>query len=478
MKDLRSSVQFKDNFQSKEIQMNTTTQTRTIDLTNLKVESKTDKVTAANVQDVLRKYMLVDGFDITVDLNKSKGSYIHDAKSGKKYLDFFTYVASHPLGMNHPKLDNEEFISEIGKIAVNKPSLSDIYTEVQAKFVSEFFRIAVPSYFKYSFFIEGGALAVENALKTAFDWKVRKNFARGAKEEKGHQVIHFRQAFHGRSGYTLSLTNTDPTKILYFPKFNWPRIDNPKVTFPLNEENLSAVMKAEDEAVEQIKTALMKNKDDIACLILEPVQGEGGDNHFRKEFFIRLRQLCDENEMLMILDEVQTGIAMTGKMWAHMHYVQPDIISFGKKTQVCGILSTDRVDDIEENVFRKASRINSTWGGNMVDMKRFTKILEIIEEENLVDNCEKAGSYLQDKINQLTAKFPDKLSNGRGIGLFCAFDCKDTDMRNKVTSESLRNGLLILGSGDRSIRFRPPINITPEEIDEGTEILDKVISAL
>ncbi len=458
--------------------MTTATKTRTVDLAKLKVEERSELINAVNVQDVLRKYMLVDGFDVTVDLHKSRGSYIHDAKSGKSYLDFFTYVASHPLGMNHPALDNDEFISEIGKIAVNKPSLSDIYTEVQAKFVSEFFRIAVPPYFKYSFFIEGGALAVENALKTAFDWKVRKNFEKGYKEEKGHQVIHFKEAFHGRSGYTLSLTNTDPTKILYFPKFNWPRIDNPKVTYPLNEENLAAVIKAEDAAVAQIKDALMKNKDDIACLILEPIQGEGGDNHFRKEFFLKLRELCDENEMLMILDEVQTGIAMTGKMWAHMHYVQPDIISFGKKTQVCGILSTGRVDEVEENVFRKASRINSTWGGNMVDMKRFTKILEIIESENLVENCDVHGRYLQEKINALAEKYPEKLSNGRGLGLFCAFDCKDTEMRNKVTSEAMKNGLLILGSGNRSVRFRPPINISKSEIDEGMGILDKVISAI
>lgn len=458
--------------------MNTVTQTKTFDAANLQIDQKADIVNSGNVQEVLRKYMLVDGFDVTVDLQNSRGSYIQDSKTGKRYLDFFTYVASHPLGMNHPKLDNEEFINEIGKVAVNKPSLSDIYTEVQAEFVSKFFNIAVPSYFKYSFFIEGGALAVENALKVAFDWKVRKNFEKGYKEEKGHQVIHFKQAFHGRSGYTMSLTNTDPTKVMYYPKFNWPRIDNPKVTFPLNDANLSEVMKAEDLAVEQIKNALAQNKDDIACIILEPIQGEGGDNHFRKEFFQKLRQLCDENEMLLIMDEVQTGIAMTGKWWAHMHYVQPDIISFGKKTQVCGILSTDRVDDIEENVFRKPSRINSTWGGNMVDMKRFTKILEIIDEEKLVDNCAAQGDYLLNKIYDLINKYPDRLSNGRGLGLFCAFDCKDAALRNKVTANAMNNGLLILGSGEKSMRFRPPVNIIKSEIDEGMEILDKVISSL
>ncbi|MEO8210465.1 MAG: L-lysine 6-transaminase [bacterium] len=435
-------------------------------------------VTPQNVQSTLKKFMLVDGFDITIDLNKSKGAYLYDSKHNRKLLDFFTFVASNPLGMNHPKLNNEAFIKEIGKVAVNKPSLSDIYTEIQAEFVETFFKIAVPSYFKYSFFIEGGALAVENSLKAAFDWKVRKNFAKGYKEEKGHQVIHFRQAFHGRSGYTMSLTNTDPNKVLYFPKFKWPRVDNPKVTYPLNEENLKLVIKAEEESIRQIKEAIQQNKDDIASIILEPIQGEGGDNHFRKEFFQQLRQICDESEIMFILDEVQTGIALTGKWWAHQHYVQPDLISFGKKTQVCGTLSTGRIDDVEENVFRKPSRINSTWGGNMVDMKRFKKILEIIEEEKLVRNCEVMGAYLQSQLKELSEKYPDKVSNTRGLGLFCAFDCKDTEMRNNVTTKALENDLMILGSGEKSIRFRPPINVTKEEINEGVGILDKVLKVI
>jgi len=435
-------------------------------------------VSPQNVQDELRKFMLVDGFDITIDLEKSSGSYLYDSKHKRNLLDFFTFVASHPLGMNHPKLNNESFIKEIGKIAVNKPSLSDIYTEIQAQFVETFFRIAVPSYFKYSFFIEGGALAVENTLKAAFDWKVRKNFKKGYKEEKGHQIIHFNQAFHGRSGYTMSMTNTDPNKILYFPKFNWPRVLNPKITFPLTEENLKNVIAAENESLKQIKDAITNNKDDIAAIIIEPIQGEGGDNHFRKEFFLQLRQICDESEVMLIFDEVQTGIALTGKWWAHQHYVQPDLISFGKKTQVCGVLSTDRIDEIEDNVFRMPSRINSTWGGNMVDMKRFKKILEIIQEENLVKNCEVNGEYLQSKLNELCISFPDKVTNSRGKGLFCAIDVINGETRNKLTAKALENDLMILGSGERSIRFRPPVNISKSEIDTGIAILEKVLHSI
>jgi L-lysine 6-transaminase len=427
------------------------------------------------VQEVLKKYMLVDGFDITIDLNKSTTSHIQDSRTNKKLLDFFTFIASNPLGLNHPKLNNEEFIKQIGKVAISKPSLSDVYTKEQAEFVDTFFKIAVPDYFKYAFFIEGGALAVENTLKAAFDWKVRKNFKKGYKEEKGSKIIHFKQAFHGRSGYTLSLTNTDPNKIMYFPKFDWPRVSNPKITFPLNEENLAKVIELENQSVAEIKKAIHDNKDDIAGLILEPIQGEGGDNHFRKEFFQKLRQICDENDIIFILDEVQTGIAMTGKMWAHQHYVQPDIISFGKKTQVCGVLATKRFDEIEENVFHKSTRINSTWGGNIVDMFRFKRILEIIEEDNLVENCAVVGKHLLGKMHELQNKYPDKVFSPRGLGLFCAFDCRDAAMRDTIFKECMKNGLLILCCGERAIRFRPPITVTKENIDTGMEIIDAVI---
>ncbi len=439
---------------------------------------KRHSIKPEEVQDVLRKRMLVDGFDMTLDLKESKDGYLFDSKRGKRMLDFFTFVASSPLGMNHPKLNDEKFIMEIGRIALNKPSLSDIYAKEQAEFVETFFNIAVPSYFKYSFYIEGGALAVENTIKAAIDWKVQKNFQKGYKEEKGKKIIHFKEAFHGRSGYTLSLTNTDPVKIYYFPKFDWPRVTNPKITFPLNEENLKKVIELEKQSLDEIKKAIHDNKDDIAGLIIEAIQGEGGDNHFRKEYFMQLRQICNENDIMFIIDEVQTGIAMTGKWWAHEHFIKPDLISFGKKTQVCGILSTDRIDEVEENVFKKPSRINSTWGGNIVDMFRFKRILEIIEEENLVKNAETTGKYLQDKIHELENKYPGKVSNGRGLGLFCAFDVKDTDMRNAIVKNAVDEGMLILGCGPKSIRFRPPLTVTPEKIDEGMNILDKLISKL
>lgn len=128
------------------------------------------KVEVKNVRDVLNKHILADGYDIVLDLEKSNGAYLHDSKSGKNYLDFFTFFASNPLGMNHPKIaGDDDFVRKLGKVAINKPSNSDIYTEEMAEFMGSFSRVAVPDYMPHAFFIAGGALAVENAMKVAFD---------------------------------------------------------------------------------------------------------------------------------------------------------------------------------------------------------------------------------------------------------------------------------------------------------------------
>jgi L-lysine 6-transaminase len=444
---------------------------------NIKEEILINNVSPSEVHSTLRKHMLADGFGLVLDLNKSHGSKIVDAKTGEIFFDFFTFFASSPFGMNHPKLLTKEVKEELLTAAVNKPSNSDIYTTLMAEFVDTFSRLAKPDYLKYLFFISGGSLAVENALKVAFDWKVQKNFANGYKEEKGQKVIHFKQAFHGRSGYTLSLTNTEPNKINYFPKFNWPRIINPKITFPL-QEHLEDIVKLEEQAIKEVHNAIENNKDDIAAIIIEPIQGEGGDNHFRKEFFVKLREIADQNEILLIFDEVQTGFALTGKFWANEYYVKPDIIVFGKKAQVCGIICSSRVDEVKDNVFHKSSRINSTWGANLVDMVRCKYILRIIHEDNLIESSAIMGKYLLESLHELQEEFPEFLSNVRGLGLMCAFDLPDRKTRDEFKNECYKEKLLILGSGEKSMRFRPRLNITKSDIDEGLNIIEKVLNYL
>lgn len=434
-------------------------------------------ITAENVHETLKSKMLVDGFDLVLDLKNSHGMYLVDEKTGDEYLDFFSFFASNPLGMNHPKMNTPEFKEELSIAALNKPSNSDIYTIEMAKFVDTFIKVAVPDFMQHLFFVEGGALAVENGLKVAFDWKVRKNFLKGYKDEKGNKVLHFKEAFHGRTGYTMSLTNTDPVKIAYYPKFNWPRITNPKIKFPL-QENLSEIIELENKAINEIYESIKENKDDIAVLIIEPIQAEGGDNFFRKEFHEKLREITLENEILMMYDEVQTGIGLTGKMWAYEHYTQPDIISFGKKVQVCGIMVNDRIDDISENVFKKSSRINSTWGGNLTDMVRSRKYFEIIDEDNLVENAKNMGDYLLQNIYEVQNEFSNLVSNARGLGLMCSFDMPNADIRKKFLTELYKNKLIMLGCGTSTIRFRTPLIVSKEEIDKGFSIIKNVLTKM
>ncbi len=427
-----------------------------------------------DVKKVLAKHILTEGFDIIVDLEKSHGSWFVDQRNGDEYLDFFSMFASMAVGFNHPRLLAAQ--ERLGALAVQKPANSDAYSEAMAEFVETFSDIGIPGYLPHAFFISGGGLAVENALKTAFDWKVRKNLAKGHTHEVGTRIIHFKQSFHGRTGYTLSLTNThDPRKTAYFPTFDWPRVVNPRMTFPLTPENLKIVQVREQESLRQIKNAVSQYGNDIAGLIIEPIQGEGGDNHFRKEFFQALRQICDENEIMFIMDEVQTGVGLTGKFWAHEYFVKPDIISFGKKTQVCGILASERVDEVEHNVFQEPSRINSTFGGNLIDMVRFTYILKVIEEEDLVENARVQGELLLSEIQKISEDFPHLVSNPRGRGLMCAFDLPDEDTRDRFLEEVTREKLMIMGCGEKSVRFRPHLIITAEEITQAVDIMRKVL---
>ena len=424
------------------------------------------------------KHMLADGMSQIIDLNKSHGSWLVDARDGREYLDLFSMFASLSVGYNHPYLiDNKE---RLMSSAINKPTNSDVYSVEMAEFVSTMGRVAQPDYLPYAFYIEGGGLAVENALKTAFDWKVRKNLSAG-KGEKGSKIIHFKECFHGRTGYTMSLTDSpDPRKTLYFPQFDWPRIDNPKINFPL-DQNLDLVLEREKHAINQIKDAITSNPDEIAGLIIEPIQGEGGDNHFRKEFLAEIRNLANESDFLLIYDEVQTGVGVTGNMWAHQAFgdaVRPDIISFGKKTQVCGIFAGERLDEVENNVFHESSRLNSTWGGSLVDMVRFTIYLEIIENEKLVQNASVVGEHLTSCLHSLQSNHDNLVSNARNRGLFGAFDLPDSDTRDKAINSISNEGAMMLGCGTRSIRFRPHLNITINELDQGFEMIDKALSKL
>ena len=429
------------------------------------------------VQPLLTQHMLTASMmPMVLDMERSQGCRLIDRVTGRTYLDFFGFFASNALGMNHPRMTGDsDFIARLTQAALNKVTNSDVFTEHKARFVRTFARVGIPEELPHVFFVSGGALAVENALKAAFDWKVRLNKRKGASGTIGQQVLHLREAFHGRSGYTMSLTNTDPRKTDYFPKFDWPRISNPKLHFPVTEEGLENVQRAEDQAIDEAKEYFRTRQNDIACVIVEPIQGEGGDNHFRPEFLGRLRDLTHENDALLIFDEVQTGVGITGSFWAYQALeVQPDILAFGKKAQVCGILASRKLDEVEDNVFEVPSRINSTWGGNLVDMVRFDRILEIMEEEEILEQVRTTGTHLLGRLEELQQRLPI-VTNVRGRGLMCAFDLPDTTTRDDVLKACYDQGVVILGCGKRSVRFRTPLTISTSDLDEGVEIIERAV---
>lgn len=439
-----------------------------------------ESISPKNAEQIIRKHMLGEILPLILDLDKCQGNRIYDSRDGKSYLDCFSYIATQPVGHNHPKMADPAFEKKLLRAARSKPSNSDIYTTEMAEFIDTLDRLVIPAELPHLFLIEGGTLAVENALKTAFDWKVRLNQKKGIPGEKGHQVIHFLQAFHGRSGYCLSLTNTaDPKKYKHFPLFPWPRITNPKMRFPMTKEVEAQVVAAEQQAIAEIKRAFSANPDDIAAILIEPIQAEGGDNHFRPEFHQALRQLADENEAMLIYDEVQTGVGMTGKMWCYQNYgITPDIVCFGKKMQVCGMMVGRRVEQVENHVFQETSRISSTWGGSLVDMVRAQRYLEIIEEEKLVDNAAKVGSYLIKSLEGLAQKFPDLISNVRGKGLMCAFDVVSDKKRDAMKLETWNRGALILGCGVQSMRLRPSLTFSETEVTELVGIMEEAAKAV
>ncbi|TAH35582.1 MAG: L-lysine 6-transaminase [Planctomycetota bacterium] len=424
-----------------------------------------------NVHDTLRRWMLADGLPLVLDLEASRGTTLVDARSGRSYLDFFGCFGSNPIGWNHPALRDPAWLKSAEGALVNRPSNSDLYSPEMAEFVDAFARLALPAGCRHLFFVDGGALAVENALKTAFDWKVRRNRGKGVDADVGTRILHFRHAFHGRTGYTMSLTNTLPVKTALFPKFDWPRVSSPALIFPVTEDSLRSVRAAEQAALGEVDAAFERYGDDIAAILIEPIQCEGGDRHFRAEFLQALQARCERYDCLFACDEVQTGFFTSGKPWAFQHYgIQPDIVSFGKKAQQCGLFAGPKIDLVPGNVFEIAGRINSTWGGNLVDMLRATRILQVVHEERLADNAARQGLRWLEGMAAVVARHPRLLSGVRGLGLLMAFDLPGSELRDKFLGSLKEHGLLALKCGERTIRFRPHLAVGSDDVDQAIEL--------
>ena len=199
----------------------------------------------------------------------------------------------------------------------------------------------------------------------------------------------------------------------------------------------------------------------------------------RKEFLQALRTIADKNEIMLVFDEVQSGFGLTGKMWCFEHYdCTPDLIAFGKKSQVCGVASTKRVEEVPGHVFETSSRINSTWGGNLVDMMRCQRYLEIIKEDNLVDNAAKAGQSCLEMLQGIQRENPNTISNARGQGLMIAFDLPNEKLRDTFVSKVFEKKVIVMPCGERSVRLRPHLDITEDTIKKAITTFTEVAHSL
>ncbi len=378
---------------------------------------------------------------LPVSFLKGQGVWLSD-KNKNQYLDALSGVAVNTLGHNHSR-----FVKVISEQIKKLIHVSNYYHIEEQSLLAK--RISKLSNLSSVFFCNSGCEANEVAIKLARLHGHKLNIDQP-------NIIVMEKSFHGRTMATLSATGSRKVQAGFEPL-------------------MSGFIRVPFDDVDSVNV-IAKKKNKVAAILVEPIQGEGGDNHFRDEFFVALRQLCDENEMLFIMDEVQTGIGITGKWWAHQHFsVKPDIISFGKKTQVCGLLAGPRVEEVENNVFSESSRINSTFGGNLADMVRFHIILEIMEKENLPENAKNMGDFLLGELGNLAEEFPAYVTNPRGLGLFAAFDLPSQTERDKVIGGLMKNKLLMLPSGDNAIRFRPHLNVTKEDLTTSLEIINATI---
>ena len=333
------------------------------------------------------------------------------------------------MGINHPGLRDEAFRAKLMRAALVNPTNSDIYTTEFAEFVEVFGRVAMRPYLTQAFFVAGGALGVENALKAAMDWKVRRNVRKGVAGERGHQVLHFREAFHGRSGYTLSLTNTaDPRKYQYYRQVRLAADRQPGASLPGGRRRGSrASREVERQAVAEIEQAFAERKDDIAAIIIEPIQAEGGDNHFRPEFMRELRRLADEHEALLIFDEVQSGVGLTGRFWAHEHFdVRPgphrvrqedaDLRHDRRPEDRRG--AGQRLQGVEPDQF-DLGREPRGHGPRRSATSRSSR------RSGWCEHAAEVGQHLLAGLQAMAADDPEIFSNARGAGLMCAIDFPD-----------------------------------------------------
>lgn len=420
------------------------------------------------------------------DARRSLGNYAVDV-DGNVLLDLYGHIACVAVGYNHPDVLAATRSEAFDWLAGWRPALGVAPPPEWVDLVEGTLMRIAPRGLTKVVTVTTGAEAVENAIKAAFAWKAR--IRRGGAtfsaadlqgvmlnrqpDTNDMKIVSFEGGFHGRTLGALSATRSKAIHKLDFPAFEWPVLPFPASRFPLAEH---AAENAEAEArVLGLAQALLASDPQIAGLIVEPIQGEGGDRHASPHFFRALRRICQEREVAFIADEVQTGAGATGSFWAHDAWeleTPPDAVTWSKKMQLGGLHLRDELLPAEP------WRIFNTFLGDPMRAAQLGVILDIVERDRLVEHTANTGRRLVAGLEALQARHPGLLSQARGAGTFAAIDVRDGSTRDRLVNDLRQIGVEAGGSGDRSIRFRPALVFASRHVDEALEHLDAVCRAV
>ncbi|RII24209.1 hypothetical protein CUC08_Gglean011214 [Alternaria sp. MG1] len=433
----------------------------------------------------LSKVFDTRSLNMMADYSQSYGNYIADL-DGNVLLDVYAQIASIPVGYNNPSLLLAATSPEMASAIINRPALGNFPQHDWADILESGILSVAPKGLNQVFTAQAGSDANELAYKAAFMWR-RQQQRGGASADFSQEdidssmnnkapgapdmsILSFKTGFHGRLFGSLSTTRSKPIHKLDIPAFDWPQAPFPVLKYPLHEheaENAAEEQRCLD-ATEHIITTF---HNPPAAVVIEPIQSEGGDNHATPNFFRGLREITKKHNVLLIVDEVQTGVGATGKFWAHEHWglsTPPDMVTFSKKAQTAGYYFGN--NDLRPN---KPYRQFNTWMGDPARAILFRSIIQEIKRMDLVNSTAAVGDYLFDGLQRLSERFPQEIQNlrGKGQGTFIAFD---NVRRDEVLRKAKGEGVNIGGSGERAVRLRPMLIFQKQHADLLLERLERV----